>query len=135
MTIEDLAKKMTVFEDLPRKIEVLSKKINTLASKKDLEGFATKKDLERFATKEDLDELAIITKEGFDSVDFKLAIIDDRFQDVNKRMARVENKIDNVHEEVIKTNDAFARLKKYVDGETAAVISHLKRVDEKIGLA
>jgi hypothetical protein len=47
----------------------------------------------------------------------------------------LEKRTEDIHEEVVKNSDAFARLKKYVDDETSAMLNHLLRIDKKIGLA
>jgi predicted nucleic acid-binding Zn-ribbon protein len=110
-------------------LEYLAKKIDEGFKK-----FATKDDLKRFATKDDIENLAAITKQGFDSVDFKFLIVNEQIRNGNLRLDHLEKKVDKIHDEVIKTNDAFTRLKNYVDAETAAVRDHLLRIDEKIGL-
>lgn len=82
-----------------------------------------------------VNDLAISTKKGFDSVDFKFDIVNDRFRDVDVRFDRMEKKFDLLRDDVVKTNDAFGLLSNYVNCEIAAVRSHMMRVDEKIGLA
>lgn len=110
-------------------LEDLAKKIDGLATKEGVGKLVSK-----LATKEEVENLAIITKQGFDNVDFKFLIVNEQIRETNSRLNNLEKKVDKTHDEVIKNGDAFARLKNYVDAETTAVHGHLLRVDEKIGL-
>ncbi|MFH1253642.1 MAG: hypothetical protein V1664_04950 [Candidatus Uhrbacteria bacterium] len=121
---------------LTGKVSGLTKKVNNLTiGFKKMTKRLDSHDVRFNKTDVAIENLALITKQGFDNVDFKFAVVDDRLKELQANDQRLESKIDRVHDEVVKNGDAFARLKNYIDAETAAVRSHLLRVNEKVGLA
>lgn len=103
-----------------------------------------------------LNDLALAMKQGFDAVDARFGSIDKKFDGIDSRLDTIDDRLDTIdsrlgmHDdhfdslenrvnllthEIALNGDAIARLTNLFEAEMAAVLSHLYRLDERVGIA